>query len=94
MTSTLTRHPFHGCPSCPPDRSPDNIYTAGKAERGVCHQHRTSWSIGANLTSQWRNELKDAGGDWDEMLRRQRDRWRDIDSYRDVGPFAVEAEAA
>ena len=78
------RHHFHGCPDCPSERGPDNVYTAGKAERAACHIHRTTWPIGVNLTSQWRQELEAAGGDWDEMLSHQRELYQEIEGYREV----------
>jgi hypothetical protein len=84
LDDNAPRDPFAGCPECPAERGPDNVYTAGKFERGACHRHRTMWRIGSNLTSQWRHELEVAGGDWDAMLDAQRERYREIEQYREV----------
>jgi hypothetical protein len=83
MSSYLANvgHPFDGCPQCPVGRGPDDIYDAGKVHRAACHVHRTTWFLGANLLSSWRRTLAESGGDWSEMLRRQRERWREIQDY-------------
>jgi len=65
---------FWGCPECPPSRGPDAIYNAGKAHRAACHTHRTTWLLGSNLFSAWREESE----------QEQRDRWREIEDYRDL----------
>lgn len=83
-TREIERDHFHGCPHCPESRGPDNVYDAGKLHRGACHEHGTTWVIGINLLSSWRNTLDEADGDWDEMLRRQRERYREIEKYEDV----------
>jgi hypothetical protein len=83
----MTFHPFHGCPQCPAERGPDDIYTAGKAERGACHAHRTTWRVGVNLTSQWRQELEAVGGDWGAMLNAQHERYGEIEGYEDAGSY-------
>ena len=62
---------FHGCPQCPPDRGPDDIYHAGKAHRAACHEHRTTWCLGANLLDSWKHETE----------AEQRTRWREIEGY-------------
>lgn len=46
----ITSH-FGGCPECPTDRGPDNLYHAGKANIGACHRHRTKWWVGSGLVS-------------------------------------------
>ncbi len=75
---TVTDH-FHGCPYCPVDRGPDDIYNAGKLHRAACHEHRTTWILGSNLIGSWRHETKAV----------QRERYRQIESYTvcDDGPF-------
>jgi hypothetical protein len=65
---------FHGCPECPLERGPHDIYNAGKNHRGACHDHRTTWHIGSNLLSSWRHETE----------AEQRDRYREIEGYREV----------
>lgn len=65
---------FWGCPECPRDRGPDNVYNAGQAHRGACHAHRTTWLLGFNLFSGWREETE----------QEQRERWREIEDYRAV----------
>jgi hypothetical protein len=69
-------HHFHGCPQCPPERGPDDIYNAGSSRIAACHEHRTTWYLGSNLLS-WRDETEDY----------QRRRWREIEDYADVGPL-------
>lgn len=63
-----------GCPQCPPERGPDGIYNAGRLHRGACHAHRTTWVLGSNLFSSWRDETE-AG---------QRERFREIAGYEEV----------
>jgi hypothetical protein len=75
----MTTDHFHGCPECPPERDPDNIYNAGKAHRAACHVHRTTWYLGSNLFSGWRHETE----------AEQRERWREIEGYRDVEASAM-----
>jgi hypothetical protein len=68
------RDHFHGCPECPPWRGPDDVYNAGRAHLGVCHEHRTSWLLGSNLFDSWR----------DETEQEQRERYREIEGYTKV----------
>lgn len=62
---------FHGCPQCPPSRGPDDVCHAGKSHRAVCHAHRTTWFLGANLLSSWQHETE----------AEQRARYREIEGY-------------
>jgi hypothetical protein len=73
MTRSREHH-FHGCPECSPERGPDDVYNAGKSHRGACHTHKTSWWLGSNLLSGWR----------DETEADQRERWCEMDGYQDV----------
>ena len=68
---------FHGCPECPETMGPDNIYNAGKLHRGACHEHHTTWILGSNLFSSWRDETEE----------QQRTRYREIETYADVSGF-------
>lgn len=83
-----TQDSFHGCPQCPKHKGPDNVYDAGRLHRGACHKHRTSWVIGANLLSSWRTTLEEADWDSDETLRRQRERYLEIEGYEDLDRLA------
>lgn len=65
---------FHGCPHCPPERGPDNVYNEGRHHTGACHEHRTTWDLGSNLFSSWRQETE----------AEQRERWREIENYTAV----------
>jgi hypothetical protein len=73
-----TRDPFHGCPKCPESKGPDAVYNAGRLHRGACHTHRTTWILGSNLFSSWR----------DETEQQQRERWREIEGYDDLDRLA------
>jgi hypothetical protein len=59
-------------------------HTTNKTHFGVCHLHRSIWCVGSNLFDLWRRELKDAGGNWDLMLTRQDERWREVADYKPV----------
>lgn len=75
-TQTTDADHFHGCPECPQSEGPDNIYNAGRLHCGACHTHRTTWVLGSNLLSSWKDETEDE----------QRERYREIEGYRDVTP--------
>ena len=74
MTNQGTRNHFWGCPHCPLDRGPENIYNAGKSHQAACHTHRTTWWLGSNLFSGWKEETEEE----------QRERWREIEGYEEV----------
>jgi hypothetical protein len=76
LATRRERPHFHRCPHCPPSKGPDDIYNAGKAHRAACHQHKTTWHLGSNLFSSWRNETE----------AEQRKRWREIEDYADLTP--------
>jgi hypothetical protein len=78
---------FHGCPHCPGSKGPEAWYDAGKLNVGACHTHRTAWTLGYNLISSWAHTLEESSGDWDEMLRRQRERYLEIEGYANVGRY-------
>ena len=67
-------HAFHGCPECPLEKGPDDIYNAGKTHRAVCHEHKTSWLLGSNLFDSWKSETEPE----------QRERYRQIEDYTDL----------
>lgn len=63
-----------GCPECPTSKGPDDVYNAGRTHVAACHTHRTTWILGANLFSSWR----------DETEAEQRARYAEIEGYRRV----------
>ena len=44
---------FGGCPQCGRN---DGYVNAGKSHVFICREHKTSWAIGSNLFSSWRDQ--------------------------------------
>jgi hypothetical protein len=67
---------FGGCPHC---GRTDGYANAGKSHRFFCKDHRTSWCVGSNLFSSWRDQTEDE----------QRRIWAEIglDEFTDVEPL-------
>ena len=47
---------FGGCPECTKNDGHLNI---GRSHWYVCHKHKTTWCVGANLFSAWRHESEE-----------------------------------
>jgi hypothetical protein len=64
---------------CPVCHRIDGIANAGKSHRAYCKEHRTSWRVGVNLYSSWRDQTEEE----------QRRIWNEIglNEFTDVEPY-------
>ena len=68
---------FGGCPSC---GKYSGYVNAGRTHVFYCDAHNVSWIAGANLFSDWRNEIE----------QEQRVKYRHIEGYRRVEPIGLD----
>jgi hypothetical protein len=67
---------FGVCPIC---HKYDGHANAGRSHRYYCKEHKTSWCIGSNLFSGWREQTEDEQRQiWDEI---------GLNNFKDVEPY-------
>ena len=65
---------FGGCPKCGRD---DGYLNVGRCHWFVCDEHKTTWCVGSNLFSSWREQSEEV---WEENARR-------LSEYIEVEPL-------
>ena len=65
---------FGGCPKCGRN---DGYLNVGKSHWFVCDEHKTTWFVGSNLFSSWREQSQEV---WEENARQ-------LSEYKDVEPL-------
>jgi hypothetical protein len=67
---------FGLCPVC---HETDGYANAGRSHRFYCREHKTSWCVGSNLFSSWRDQTEaEQRAIWDEI---------GLDDFEDVEPY-------
>ena len=71
-------HYFGVCPVC---HKTEGYANAGKFHRFYCKEHKTSWSVGSNLFSSWRDQTEaEQRAIWDEI---------GLNDFENVEPYSA-----
>ncbi len=74
IMANAAEHYFGGCPRC---GKSDGYLNVGRVHVFVCDEHRTAWSGGVDMFSDWHLETQ---ADWDANARK-------LEDYKEVEPI-------